>query len=243
MSRTRWLIPVLAVVLAVTPASARFPNKKPKSDARVRQMIDVLKSDPDEKKRRSAVGELRDADPRLQPDVVPALVKALQADPSAGVRADAAEALGSFKVVFPLAGLALEATAEADPSVPVRDAAQQALWEYHLAGYRSTKGADGIAGQTAEPPIAKKPAPRPAPVAVASGVTPSIPVPPQPTVTPGLPTVTTVPPAAVRPLPTAEPRLAPVGPPQTGVKVTVSSAPPSELNVTPEPPIAKKPGM
>src|SRR5439155_12217329 len=126
--------------------------------------------------------ELRDADARAHPDVIPAFAWSLQHDPSAAVRADAAEAIGQSKVMIPQAGAALETAAESDPSPVVRDAARQALWEYHLIGYRSTKGADGIAGQTVDPPIAKPPAPR-TPVVVGPAVPPPVP-PPNPPIVP-----------------------------------------------------------
>ncbi|MBX9623645.1 MAG: HEAT repeat domain-containing protein, partial [Gemmataceae bacterium] len=151
MIGTRWLWAVVVGLAVLGPAGAGMFDRKPKSAAQVERLAKALRSDPDEKRRRAAIAELKEADPRAVPDVIPALVGALQRDPSAQVRADAAEAIGSFKTAFPAAGAALEAAAEGDPAAGVRDAAQQALWEYHLSGYRSTKGADGIAGQTAEP--------------------------------------------------------------------------------------------
>ncbi|MBX9585383.1 MAG: HEAT repeat domain-containing protein, partial [Gemmataceae bacterium] len=166
MTGTRWLLLTLAGLAVAGPAGAGMFERKPKTAAQVKRLADGLRADGDEKRRRAAVAELREADPRVLPDVIPALVGVLQRDPSAAVRADAAEAIGSFKTAFPVAGAALEAAAEADPSAAVRDAAQQALWEYHLNGYRSLKGADGIAGQTAEPPLAKRPPKPTAPEAV-----------------------------------------------------------------------------
>jgi hypothetical protein len=127
---------------------------------RVRQLAETIRSDPDEKRRKAAITDLLDADPRAFPEVIPALISALQKD-TPTVRVAAAEAIGQFNVVFPLAGVALEYAAEQDPSQAVRRAAQQALWEYHLNGYRSTKGVDGFTVQTAEPPIAKPGKPRP----------------------------------------------------------------------------------
>lgn len=130
-------------------------SRKPRVDpARVRQLTETLRSDPDEKRRQAAVAELTQADPLVHQDVIPALIAAMRRD-VASVRTAAAEAVGRFKMVFPLAGSALEATAESDPALAVRTAARQSLWEYHLNGYRSTKGVDAFAAQTVEPPIAK----------------------------------------------------------------------------------------
>ena len=142
--------------------------------ARVRQLADILRSDPDEKRRKAAVAELADADPRVHPDVMPSLVAALRKD-APGVRASAAEAIGRFRTVFPLAGQALESAAESDPSPAVRDAAKQSLWEYHLNGYQSAKGTGPFMTQTAEPPIAKPGRPRPPATAEHSTATAPLP--------------------------------------------------------------------
>jgi hypothetical protein len=241
VSGTRLFLPVLAAVVAAAPAHAQLFPRKPKLDApRVKQLTDVLRADPDERKRRAAVAELRDADPRQLPEVVPALVWALQRDPSAVVRAEAAEAIGHIKLMVPLAGAALESAAESDPSPAVRDAARQALWEYHLIGYRSTKGSDGIAGQTVEPPIAKPAAPRPP---VANGPAPQPPVPPNPPIVPV--SVKPQPVALVKPQPVAVGPPQPVPPPTTqfkgGIRTLVTAVPPPQLNVTDEPPLATPP--
>lgn len=232
MSGTRLLLPVLAALVAAAPAHAQIFPRKPKLDApRVRQLTDTLRADPDERKRRAVIAELKDVDARVHPDVIPAFVWALQHDPSAAVRADAAEAIGQSKVMIPVAGVALETAAETDPSPAVRDAARQALWEYHLIGYRSTKGADGIAGQTVEPPIARRPVPR-TPVVI--GPVPPPPVPPSnPPVVP-----VSVNPQPVAPVPT------PAAPPaqsKGGIRTLLTAVPPPQLNVTAEPPLARPP--
>lgn len=158
-----------------SPAAPTILGKKPKTEAQVKRLTETLRTDPDEKTRRAAITELREADPRTHADVIPSLISALQRDASVAVRAEAAEAIGQYKLIYPLAGLALEAAAELDPSRAVRDSAQQALWEYHLVGYRSPRGVNGIAGQTAEPPIARPSAHHRPPVQAASGL--DIPIP------------------------------------------------------------------
>jgi hypothetical protein len=211
-------------------ANPFWARGKGKSDSQVRSLVTTLRTDPDEKRRRAAVAELKDADPRAQGDVIPALVATLQRDPAAPVRADAAEVLGGYRTVFPLAGSALEAAAETDPSPAVRDVAKQVLWEYHLLGYRSSRGADGFHGQTAEPPVAPRPVPRPAVVLQ----------PPTPAVVPArveLPPVPTS--AAVSAYrPPAPPEL-PL-PAATGPRVVFTTAPPVRLDLTEEPPLARK---
>jgi len=218
---------VLLVALAPRADANPFWSKgKGKSDAQVRTLVTTLRTDPDEKRRRSAVAELRDADPRAQADVIPALVATLQRDPAAHVRADAADALGGYRTVFPLAGSALEAAAEADPAPVVRDVAKQALWEYHLLGYRSARGADGFAGQTAEPPVAPRPQPRAAPTVIPVRVE----LPAVPRVAP--PTAV----SAYRPPPPPE---LPT-PAASGPRILFTTAPPARLNLTEEPPFARR---
>ena len=192
----RWLASIsflLALGLPAAAAGALDFFKRPKSEAQVKKLIETAKHDADEKKRRAAIAELRDADPRAHPDVISALIASLQKDSSAAVRQDAADAIGSYKLVYPLAGLALEAASELDSTKAVRDTALQALWEYHLAGYRSPRGANGIAGQTAEPPIARPLAIHRPPVSAAAAL--DVPIPlsmpavrlPKPTPSPVLP--------------------------------------------------------
>ena len=103
-----------------------IPSQDAARLARVRQLVDVVRADSDEKKRKSAIRELNDADPRVQVEVIPILVAALRKDSSETVRSSAAEAIGRYSVVFPLAGLALEDAAIADRSATVRAAARQA---------------------------------------------------------------------------------------------------------------------
>ncbi len=235
MTCTRAALFVLTV-LALTPradASPFWVKGKGRTDSQVRQLANTLRTDPDEKRRRSAVADLKEADPRTQADVIPALTATLQRDPAPQVRVDAAEVLGHYRTVFPVAGAALEAAAESDPAAVVRDMAKQSLWEYHLLGYRSARGADGFLGQTAEPPVAARPQPRPAvsllpsPVVVPARVDlpPVRPAPALPT------TVSAYRPAAEVVLPVVS---------EAGPRIVFTTAPPFRLDMTEEPPLAAK---
>ena len=255
MARLRRTLALIAVLLAALPsASLAGPFKKPKPDAtRVRTLLETLKSDPDEKKRKTAAGELGGADARQFPEVATALTTALQRDASAAVRAESAQSLGQLDQVFPLAGMALEAAAAGDASPVVRLAAKHALWEYHLNGYRTPKGADGVV-QTIEPPIAPPAGPRP--------VVALIPAPPPPPA-PLIPALPSAPTAVLPPVapPVAQPAPKPVGP-TVGPRIfrqsllsdlmpglrpaprpTPMPGPPPILNVTSEPPVAKRPAV
>jgi hypothetical protein len=150
--------------------------------------IATLKTDRDEKDRAAAAAALRTADPRTDLEVLPTLMTSLQQDPSPTVRAAVAETIGKLKPVSAEAGATLEGAVVGDPSEAVRKAAQAALWQYHLNGYRSS-AANAATPQTVEPPLAKPksipPAP-PAPAVLTSTVKPqSSPTPtPQPVARP-----------------------------------------------------------
>ncbi len=238
------LVPVL-FALAVPPADAGPFKHKPKLDAaRVQTLLETLKSDPDERKRKAAADELGGADARAMPEVAAALTTALQKDASAAVRAEAAQSLGQLDQVFPQAGVALETAAANDSAPVVRLMAKQALWQYHLNGYRSPKGADGTAAQTVEPPIAAPAGARP--------VVALVPAPPPPTaaLVPVLPTAAPAPaalppvtmpagPRVVRPSFLAE-LMAGV---RSAPKPAPTNGPPPILNLTAEPPLAKRPAV
>jgi hypothetical protein len=141
--------------------------------------------------------------------------------------------------VFPQAGVALEDAVEVDSSPLVRLAAKRALWEYHLSGYRPAKGADVLAVETAEPPLASPSGARPAVLLV----------PAPPAVTPQVPPVATqpapqLPPVAAQPAPLPGPRMfwPNVLPgPRTAIRAALNLGPPPILNMTGEPPLATKP--
>jgi hypothetical protein len=231
------LVAGLFAAQATSAAPPLFKSKAKTDAARVRALLEVLKSDPDEKKRLAATAELAFADAREQTEVIPALVAALKRDSSAKVCAGVADALGQLNVVSPVAGAALEAVSGADAAPDVRAASKQALWEYHLNGYRSAQGLGWMAKETEEPPLAAPPGPR-----VVVALVPVAP-PPAPKATAPLPSVAQ--PAAQLPAVAqpAGPRIVrsffadmvssmkPAAKPSAG--------PPPLSNVTPEPPLAR----
>jgi hypothetical protein len=151
------------LALAAPPAAAAdLPNfgifrKKPKPEAagKAKSLVATLQADPDEKKRVQAAEELRTVDPRTNPDVVPALIGALQKDPSTAVRTEAVDSIGRMKPVSPTAAVALETALQSDPDPKVREAIKAALWQYHLNGYRTPPTGGSLATQTNEPPFSR----------------------------------------------------------------------------------------
>ncbi len=190
--------------------------------SRLHQLVQIVHSDADEQRRKAAVIELGKADPKLNTEVIQAVTHALLKDPSAAVRLTAVEVITRYRSVFTVAGLALESAVESDPSQIVRTAARQALWEYHLIGYKSVKWGDGFLPQTAEPPIAR-PARARTPVTAEPPVVTVAAQAPAPAVA-QLPAVTPAPGPRVAPLP--------AGP------LTLISPVPPHANLTVEPPLA-----
>lgn len=124
--------------------------KKDEPEKKTKSLTETLRTDPDEKKRKAAAVELRDADAKEAGEIIPILIASLKQDPSPAVRSAAAESIAKFKPVNS-AGAVLEAAAVNDPSDAVRTAAQGSLQAYQQAGYRLTSL---TVTQTAEPPLA-----------------------------------------------------------------------------------------
>jgi hypothetical protein len=141
------LLLLLVLISALTPsvhAGILFNRKKDKPDPkqRVPELIMILKTDKDADKRSHAAEELRTYDPAAFPEIVPALIDALQNDTKPGVRVDAVGSLGKIRPVSPVVGEALEQALSKDASMRVRLQARSALLQYHWAGYRSAKKPD-----------------------------------------------------------------------------------------------------
>src|SRR5205823_5547833 len=82
------------------------------------------------------------------------------------VRAEAAGSLGKMRPISQQAGYALEQAQNNDGVMRVRLAARQALWQYHLVGYRGGKPAETPAANAGAPPTMVTTPPGPATPAV-----------------------------------------------------------------------------
>lgn len=161
MQWRRFLLVCLLQLSVSWPASAGiFFNRQPKvnPEQRVQELIVILKTDTNEGKRASAAGELRQFETKTFPFIVPILIDALQTDPKAGVRVEAAESLGKIRPISQEAGRALEQALAKDASMRVRLTARTSLWQYQLGGYRSGKEEGPVIQDPAtskEPPLAE----------------------------------------------------------------------------------------
>jgi hypothetical protein len=170
MKRYVYVLALLAAARMTIPAEAGIFGKstKVKPEERVPQLLAILKTDPDERKREAAAKELRDFDAGAFPGMVPALVGALLGDSKVGVRVEAAETLGKVRPVSPAAGQALEQALANDASVRVRLQARRSLLSYRLHGYQS-KGKPDAAPPAPAASAKAEASPAPAPAAPKKG--------------------------------------------------------------------------
>lgn len=173
MKRTLILIVAAWLSLGVSSAHAQFffnpfrkaPPPVPPAE-RVGQLVTIVKSDPDERKRTQAVEELRDFDTKSFPQIVDILADIAQNDAKPGVRGEAVSALVRMRPVSPTAGQAIEHVASKDENWRNRMNAQAALVRYRLAGYSATAARTDTkppvpgqppVNQSAEPPLGNPP--------------------------------------------------------------------------------------
>jgi hypothetical protein len=174
-------IPIV-VLLALVPCHAHaqwlFKKSTPRDPAqRVPELIQILRTDPDERKRSSAAEELRDYDVKAHPQIIPALVEAALRDSKHGVRSDALSSLSRIRPVSPMAGQALEYAATNDAHWANRIQAKSSLLRYQWAGYTpgSNDKTPTAPPSTNEPAVAARPQPNHLP--------PIVNAPPEPTTT------------------------------------------------------------
>lgn len=151
------LLLLLLVGLGGPAEGGIFSRKsKPNPTVRVPELVNTLKADSEERKRAAAAEELREYDPQAFPEIVPALIDALQGDASWTVRLEAAQSLGRLRPVAQSAGQALERATQSDESLRVRIQARYSLTMYQLSGYRSS-GTPEAAGDPAKRPTTDEP--------------------------------------------------------------------------------------
>jgi hypothetical protein len=132
----RWYHTLLAaaaalVVAAPVPAGILFGRKnKPNPAQRVPELVHIVKTEKDDRKRANAAEELLQFDAAAYPDIVPVLIEALQSDPKIPVRLEAAHSLGKIRPASLDARQALERAIANDGSLRVRLQARTALLFY-----------------------------------------------------------------------------------------------------------------
>src|SRR5262249_40361948 len=95
------------------------------------------------------------------PEIMTGLIGALSRDSSASVRSEAAASLGKLRPISQQAGYALEQAQNNDGSLRVRMSARQALFQYHIVGYRSSGRPEMNAPKDATQPVSAPTPPGP----------------------------------------------------------------------------------
>ena len=193
------LVPLIFVGSALDADAGIFRDtSKPKPEERVPELIEILKTSLDEHKRADAADELRQYDAKSFPDIIPALIEALQNDSNPSVCREAAKSIGRMRPYFPKAGYALEMSAQNDSSRLVRLASTTSLNIYYFLGYRSNKSTEPVPIQTQEPPLAT-------PIKTISAPVPANVAPMTPSRSPAIVRPRPVPPLMTRTTQTVEP--------------------------------------
>ncbi len=182
---------------------------------------------------------MRTFDPAKFPDIIPALIDALQNDPTPSVRSEAVQSLGKLRPVSQVVGEALEQTLAKDASMRVRLQARSTLLQYHWAGYHSGKKNDVPPLTPTHDPGPVESRKYPPPIETSSSKPPLIPrlwgskpAPPPVANAPGSP----VPPKVT----TNEPPLAPPLVPPAQLTPTQQSGPTTQPAAPPAPPVPEE---
>jgi len=156
MSRLFWTTGLAALVLATAADAGIFSKKdKPAPAVQVVDLIRTLQNAPDPGKRADAAEELRQFDAASFPEIVPALIFALQNDSNSGVRKQAAESLGKIKPTSQEALQALEQAEKQDKSMLVRWRARTAQLGYRVAPPANTQAAPSPPPAAPKSPVVK----------------------------------------------------------------------------------------
>ena len=159
MKRLQGGLLLVIVLAAAAPAPGQwlFAKKtKINPSQRVPELILIVKTDPDERKRHHAAEELRDYDVMTFTEIVPVLVDVLQHDKKHGVRGEALTSLTKIRPASVMAGKAIEKAAADDDTLRVRLQAKAALPKYHLAlgsAKKSESAPTSNKKTTEEPPL------------------------------------------------------------------------------------------
>jgi HEAT repeats len=153
----------LVIVLGLTaPAPGQWMfTKKAKANPlqRVPELILIVKTDSDERKRQHAAEELREYDTTTFAEIVPVLADVLKNDKKQSVRSEALTGLVKIRPATALAAHAIEKAAAEDDALRIRLTAKAALPKYHLALSLTKKSEPAAKTKGTEEPPLVTPAP------------------------------------------------------------------------------------
>jgi hypothetical protein len=155
---------VLAASVPVADAGIFSRKEKPSPSIQVMELLKTLKNNPSTGERSRAAEDLRDFDAQAFPEIVPALINALQNDSSSSVRRQAAESLGKIRPTSVEAQQALEQAEKQDDSMLVRWKARTALLGYRVDQPPPAAVQAAPFGQPQAAPVVRRPQVPSAPV-------------------------------------------------------------------------------
>jgi hypothetical protein len=157
MKRLQGALLLLVALGFTSQAHGQFffaKKTKVNPNQRVPELILIVKTDADERKRQHAAEELRDYDTAVFAEIVPVLADVLKSDKKQSVRSEALASLVKIRPATPLAAHAIEEAAAKDEAMRIRFSAKAALPKYHLALSMTKKTEPTTVKKTTmEPPL------------------------------------------------------------------------------------------
>lgn len=150
------LLPLVVLSGSAFPAQAQlFARKVRLNGMQVPELIVVVRTDTDERKRLAAIEQLRESDVKAFPDIVPNLIEVMLHDPRYTVRMEAMHSLVKIRPMTQQVGQALQQTAAHDENWRVR---MQTRTQIFVNGYHGGSGNGQYVAPTVpttnEPPLA-----------------------------------------------------------------------------------------
>jgi len=142
-----------------TPSQGQFVGRKARGTPaqRVPELLVIVKTDQDERKRAAAAEELREFDGNTFPEIASMLADVAKTDARVSVRQEAIESLSRLRPASQLAAQTLQWAAHHDESWKVRLQARTALLRYSVPSAGKTSGGGSGAISTHEPPLLDPP--------------------------------------------------------------------------------------
>ncbi len=177
------IVPVLLALWLwslTAPVQAQFffaKRTRPNAAQRVPELILMLKTDTEDRRRRIAAEELAEYDVTRFGEIVAVLSDAAQNDGDVSVRLEALKSLSRIRPISQTAGQTLESAAQHDENWRVRLSAKSSLLKYYLAGYSSqtpnlanNAAPEAPATPSGDPAPSPKAATEPTPLELAPGM-------------------------------------------------------------------------
>lgn len=152
MARTSIVLVTALIPAFVVPVQGgiffRRSPPRPNPTTRVPELLSIIRTDKDDRKRALAIEDLRSVDAKTYPEIVPVLVEALLKDQKPNVRLEAVQTLSRIRPISNAAAQALEQAAARDPSRWVRTQARSAVAQLRFANSGGKKEEGSVPADT-----------------------------------------------------------------------------------------------